>query len=222
VTRVKICGVNSVEGFDAACAAGADWVGFVYWEKSPRAVTPWLAAGLSARMEGGPKRVGLFVEPNDSDIAAALAALPLDVLQLYADEARVADVAGKFGVPVWRSCAVAGGADLPRGAGAASALVVEARAPAGGARPGGNGVALDWGVLRGWRPGFEWILAAGGGRRARAGRRAAGVTAGNVAEAVRVSGASAVDVSSGVERRVGEKDAGLIRAFVQVARSVDC
>ncbi len=209
MTRVKICGVNSVEGFDAACAAGADWVGFVYWEKSPRAVTPWLAAGLSARMEGGPKRVGLFVEPNDSDIAAALAALPLDVLQLYADEARVADVAGKFGVPVWRSCAVAGGADLPRGAGAASALVVEARAPAGGARPGGNGVALEWGVLRGWRPGFEWILAGG-------------LTAGNVAEAVRVSGASAVDVSSGVERRVGEKDAGLIRAFVQVARSVDC
>jgi phosphoribosylanthranilate isomerase len=208
VTRVKICGVNSVEGFDAACAAGADWVGFVYWEKSPRAVTPWLAAGLSARMEGGPKRVGLFVEPNDSDIAAALAALPLDVLQLYADEARVADVAGKFGVPVWRSCAVAGGADLPRGAGAASALVVEARAPAGGARPGGNGVALDWGVLRGWRPGFDWILAGG-------------LTAGNVAEAVRVSGASAVDVSSGVERRVGEKDAGLIREFVEAVKDFD-
>ncbi len=197
-----------MEGFDAACAAGADWVGFVYWEKSPRAVTPWLAAGLSARMEGGPKRVGLFVEPNDSDIAAALAALPLDVLQLYADEARVADVAGKFGVPVWRSCAVAGGADLPRGAGAASALVVEARAPAGGARPGGNGVALDWGVLRGWRPGFDWILAGG-------------LTAGNVAEAVRVSGASAVDVSSGVERRVGEKDAGLIREFVEAVKDFD-
>jgi phosphoribosylanthranilate isomerase len=151
--------------------------------------------------------VGLFVEPHDSEIAAALAALKLDVLQIYADEGRVADIAGKFGVPVWRCCAVARAEDLPTGIGAAEAVVVEARAADGAERPGGNGVALDWEILRGWRPGFDWILAGG-------------LNAGNVGEAVRVSGAPAVDVSSGVERRVGEKDAGLIREFVEAARGV--
>ena len=147
MTRVKICGVNSAEAFDAASDAGADWIGFVFLDRSPRFVTPAIAAQLSARRAGGPARVGLFVDPSDSEIAAAIAALKLDVLQLYAPVARTADVAKRFSVPVWRSCAVSVAADLPKNAGGAAALVIEA--PVGGARPGGCGISLDWTIVRG-------------------------------------------------------------------------
>jgi phosphoribosylanthranilate isomerase len=205
VTRVKICGVNSAEAFDAAVEAGADWIGFVFFEGSPRFVTPAAAGALSARRAGGPARVGLFVDPSDDALSAALDSVRLDVLQIYAPVARVADVASRFGVPVWRCCAVNSAADLPRDAGAARAVVIEARAPAEAGRPGGNGIALDWAVLRGWKPGFDWVLAGG-------------LTVANVARAVALTGAPAVDVSSGVEVAAGVKSGALVRAFVAAAR----
>jgi phosphoribosylanthranilate isomerase len=203
VTRVKICGVNSAEAFDAAYDAGTDWIGFVFLDRSPRFVTPAMAAGLSARRAGGPARVGLFVDPSDTEIAMAMDALTLDVLQLYAPVDRVADIVSRFGVPVWRSCAVSAAEDLPRDAGGAAALVIEARVD--GDRPGGLGVALDWTMLRGWKPGFDWLLAGG-------------LNPGNVGAAVAATGAAAVDVSSGVEVSAGVKSAVLIRGFVAAAR----
>ncbi len=198
--QVKICGVTDTAGRDAA--AVADWIGFNFFPRSPRFVTPAVAAALAG--EGGPARVGLFVEPTDDEVAAVLAAVRLDAVQLYASAERVAAVRARFGVAVWHALPVAGRAELPR-ATAADALVVEARAPAGADRPGGNGVRLDWGMLAGWEAPVPWLLAGG-------------LTPGNVAGAIAASGARAVDVSSGVERAPGVKDPGLVRAFIAAAR----
>ena len=100
--RIKICGITTAEGMDAAVAAGADWVGFNFFATSPRFVTPGMAAPLAAR-PGAPAKVGLFVAPTDAEIAATLAVVPLDVLQIYADAPRAADIRARFGRPVWRA-----------------------------------------------------------------------------------------------------------------------
>ncbi len=204
--RVKICGVNSPAAFDAAAEAAADWVGFVFFERSPRHVTPAAAAALSHRLPNGPRRVGLLVDPTDDAVAAVLDALPLHALQLYAPPARIAAIRARFGVPVWRAIGVAGPADLPDGAGVAACLVIEPRAPAGADRPGGNATTMDWSMLAGWEPGVPWLLAGG-------------LTPGNVGQAIAQSGAVAVDVSSGVESAPGVKDPALIAAFVAAARA---
>jgi len=206
VTRVKVCGIASADGFDAAVAAGADWVGFVFFPASPRAVTPAQAANLSARHEGGPQRVGLFVEPQDDDVAAALAAVRLDVLQLYVPPARAAGLRARFAIPVWRAVGIVARPDLPATAEGIDGLVIEPKPPPGATRPGGNAVALDWSLTAGWRAPAPWLLAGG-------------LTVENVAAAIRASGAAAVDVSSGVERARGVKDAGLIAAFVAAAKA---
>jgi phosphoribosylanthranilate isomerase len=206
VIRVKICGINDAVGFDATVSAGADWLGFVFFAGSPRAVTPAQAAALSARHHGGPLRVGLFVEPSDDDVAAALAAVRLDVLQLYVPAARAAELRGRFGLPVWRAAGVAEARELPADGGGVDGFVIEAKAPPGATRPGGNAVALDWSLLAGWRAKLPWLLAGG-------------LTADNVAGAIVASGAAAVDVSSGVERARGVKDVAMIQAFVAAART---
>jgi phosphoribosylanthranilate isomerase len=203
VIRVKICGINSPEAFDAARAA--DWIGFVLFPASPRFVTPAQAAALSARHAGGPQRVGLFVSPTDADIESAVAALPLDALQVYDTPARIAAIAARFGIPVWQSVHVAAASDLPGAPGAASALLIEPRPPPGATCPGGNAVALDWSMLKDWRPDFAWLLAGG-------------LTPTNVATAIAASGAAAVDVSSGVETAPGVKSPALIHAFLAAAR----
>ena len=203
--RVKVCGINSDAAFDAAVAAGADWIGFVFFPPSPRAVTPAQAAALSARHAGGPLRVGLFVEPETDAVAAALAALQLDVLQLYVAPARAAELRVRFGVPVWRAVGVSARAELPTTAEGVDGFVIEPKPPEGATRPGGNAVSLDWSLPAGWRAPAPWLLAGG-------------LTPANVAEAIRASGADAVDVSSGVERARGEKDPALIRAFVAAAK----
>ena len=202
--RVKICGVNSPAAFDAAAAAGADWVGFVFFGRSPRVVTAGEAAALSARLTGGPMRVGLFVEPSDDDLAQVLDLLPLAALQLYAPPERCAAVEARFGVPAWRSVAIASRADLPAWDQSA-AWVIEPRAAAAASRPGGNAQTMDWTILAGWHPSKPWLLAGG-------------LTAANVGHAIAQSGAEAVDVSSGVETAPGQKSAALIAAFVSAAR----
>jgi phosphoribosylanthranilate isomerase len=206
VIRVKICGINTPAAFDAAVAAGADWLGFVFFAASPRAVSPSQAASLSARHRDGPLRVGLFVAPDDAEIAAALAAIRLDVLQLYVDADRAADLRRRFGLPVWRAVGVTGPAQLPAQTSGIDAFVIEPKPPAGATRPGGNGQSLDWSMFADWRAPPPWLLAGG-------------LTPANVAEAVRLSRATAVDVSSGVESSPGQKDPALIRAFVDAARS---
>ena len=203
--RVKICGINSAAAIDAAVAADADWIGFVFFPPSPRAVTPAQAAGLAARHPDGPPRVGLFVDPAEAEVAAALAALRLDVLQLYAAPERVVALRARFGLPVWRAMGVTVAADLPAEAGGADALLIEAKPPPGATRPGGNAARIDWAILRGWAAPTPWILAGG-------------LTPDNVAAAISASGARAVDVSSGVESAPGVKDPALIRAFVRAAR----
>ncbi len=204
--QVKICGLNDPAGFATAADAGVDWVGFVFFPPSPRAVTPDQAAALSAARPGGPARVGLFVDPTEAEIAAALAAIPLDALQLYAAPARVTALAARFGIPVWHAVGVATQADLPREAGAAARLVIEAKPPAGATRPGGNAASFDWTLLRGWSAPAPWILAGG-------------LTPETVRGAIAASGAVAVDVSSGVETAPGIKDPARIRAFIAAARA---
>ncbi|HEY3847123.1 MAG TPA: phosphoribosylanthranilate isomerase [Acetobacteraceae bacterium] len=204
--RVKICGINDAAAFDAAVAAGADYVGLVFFPPSPRYVTLVQAAALSARHPGGPLRVGLFVDPTDEAITAALDAVRLDILQVYG-QVDVPGLRARFGMPVWRGVGVDTVADLPGDAGGADALLLEAKAPPTATRPGGNAVRFDWSVLRGWNAPAPWVLAGG-------------LTPDNVAEAIRATGAGTVDVSSGVEQARGVKDAGLVRAFVANARGV--
>ncbi len=207
-TRVKICGINSPATLDAAADAGADWIGYVFFPPSPRAVTPEQAAALD-RHRRGPARVGLFVDPRDDDVAQVLAAVSLDVLQVHADAERAAALRSRFGVPVWHVVGVGTAADLPASAPGVDGLLLDAKPPPGATRPGGNALVFDWSILRGWAAPLPWLLAGG-------------LTPGNVAEAARVSGAPAVDVSSGVERTRGVKDAELIRAFVQAVKSIPC
>ncbi len=201
--RVKICGVRTVEALEAA--AGADWVGFVFFARSPRCVTGEEVAALVAGRET-PRRVGLFVDPADAEVMGVLARVELDVLQVHASEERVAALRALSGLEVWRAVGVVERGDLP-GSSGADGLLVESRAPAGAGRPGGNGVAMDWGLLAGWAAPVPWLLAGG-------------LHAGNVSEAVARSGAEAVDVSSGVESAPGVKDAGMIRAFIAAAHRV--
>lgn len=211
MTLVKICGVNDAVGFDAAVAAGADMLGFVFYPPSPRAVTPGEAAALSARREGGPLRVGLFVDPSDEAIAAVLAALPLGLIQLHGaeDPARCAAIRARFGLPVMKALGIAGPGDLAALAEYAPAVdrfLLDAKPPVGAELPGGNASAFDWSLTAGRPIPRPWLLAGG-------------LTPENVAEALRRSGAPGVDVSSGVERARGVKDPARIAAFIAAARA---
>ena len=204
--KVKICGINDPPAFDTAVACGADWIGFVFFPPSPRYVAPALAAALSARSPGGPRRVGLFVKPSVEAIAATLGTVRLDILQLYGADAELPALRERFGLSVWRAVGVGTAADLPGDAAGADMLVLEARSPPDATRPGGNAVSFDWSLLLGWRAPVPWILAGG-------------LTADNVAQAIRATGAEAVDVSSGVETSPGVKDPALIRRFIANARA---
>ncbi len=205
MAQVKICGISMPESFDATAEAGADWIGFVFFPPSPRAITPSQAAALSARQAGGPARVGLFVQPSDDEVARALDALPLDALQVYAGVDRVMSLRAQFGVPVWHVLGVADRSDLPAAAPGMDALLLDAKPPPDAVLPGGNAHHFDWSLLQGWNAPVPWLLAGG-------------LNADNVAAAIRLSGAKAVDVSSGVERERGVKDAELIRRFTHAAK----
>ena len=207
VIGVKICGIHDPAGFDAAVGAGADWIGFNFFPPSPRHLEPAAAARLSARSPGGPARVGLFVDPDADQVARCLDAVALDVLQIHASAERSAELGRQFGLPVWHAFGIAAAADLPVAADGLERLVIEARPPAGATRPGGNAVVMDWRLAAGWAAPCPWLLAGG-------------LTPQNVAEAIRISGARAVDVASGVERAPGIKDPALIRAFIAAARAV--
>ena len=203
--QIKICGINTPLAFDTAVEAGVDWLGFVFFPPSPRCVTAAQAAALSARAAGGPLKVGLFVDPTEDAIAVVLAEMPLDILQLYGGIPDIAALRTRFGLPIWRAVGIETQADLPTGNQGADCLLLEAKPPPAATRPGGNAVSFDWPLLRGWTAPCPWVLAGG-------------LTPDNVAEAISETGATAVDVSSGVERSRGVKDAVLIRSFVAAAR----
>jgi phosphoribosylanthranilate isomerase len=203
--RVKICGINAPAAFDAAIEAGADWIGFVCFPPSPRYVTPAQAAALSARSPGGPPRVGLFVDPTLEAVAATLRVVQLDILQVYG-AADVPALHAHFDLPVWRAVGVVTANDLPNTSDGAETLVMEAEPPPEATRPGGNALQFDWSLLRGWAAPVPWLLAGG-------------LTVDNVGDAIRTTGARAVDVSSGVEKSRGVKDPVLIDAFIRSAKA---
>jgi phosphoribosylanthranilate isomerase len=203
--RVKICGINDPVAFDTAIDAGADWIGFNFFPPSPRYLQPAQAATLSARSPGGPLRVGLFVDPTPEAIAATLDVVPLDILQLYGT-LDLPRLRARFGLPIWHPVGIASAADLPVTSAGADMVMIEAKAPPEATRPGGNATRFDWSLLHGWTAPAPWILAGG-------------LTVDNVADAIRTTGARAVDVSSGVERTRGVKDATLIRAFIANAKA---
>jgi phosphoribosylanthranilate isomerase len=210
---VKICGLSTRDAVEAAVAGGAAFVGFVFYGPSPRHVTPAQAAELCAAVPPGIGRVGLFVDADDATIAAALAAAPLDLLQFHGGEspARVAAVKHRFGRKVMKAIPVADAADLAAAdaySDTADWLIFDARPPhRADALPGGNGLAFDWQLLGGRSWQLAWMLSGG-------------LTADNLAEAVRLSGAEFVDVSSGVESAPGRKDPAKIAAFLAAARGL--
>jgi phosphoribosylanthranilate isomerase len=208
--RVKVCGLTAEDQVEAAAEAGAAYIGLNFFPRSPRAVAVSLARDLALAAPVGVAKVGLFVDATDAEIAAVLDAVPLDMVQLHGREApgRVAEVRARWGLPVMKAIGIAGPDDLVRAQsydGVADQLLLDAKAPAGAVLPGGNGVAFDWRLLSGLFWGVPWMLAGGLGSA-------------NVGEAVRVSGARQVDVSSGVESAPGVKDAAMIRAFLAAAR----
>jgi len=212
MTEVKICGISTPEALGVAAEAGADLVGFVFFPASPRAVSPARAGEISASLEGGPGRVGLFVDPRDELIEAVLAATPLAILQLHGGETpgRVAEIRARFGLPVMKAIGIATELDLARiddFAPVADRLLLDAKPPPEATRPGGNAEAFEWRLARLKAIPVPWLLAGG-------------LTPANVAEAITVSGAPGVDVSSGVEAARGVKDAGLIRDFIRAVRQM--
>ena len=210
--EVKICGLSTPETVDAAVAAGADLVGLVFFPRSPRNVTLQQAAALASRARGRAKVVTLVVDADDALLSSIVAEVAPDLIQAHGSETpeRVAEIARLTGKPVIKAIRVKDDADIAAAAGysaAASLILYDAKAPEtlGNALPGGNGHAFDWGLLEGGkRPAFML---------------AGGLTPENVAEAIRVTGAPVVDVSSGVESAPGVKDIGLIRKFIEAAKS---
>jgi phosphoribosylanthranilate isomerase len=209
-TRVKICGLRDAAMLDAAVQAGAAYVGLVFFEKSPRNVTLAQAAALAAMVPAGVAKVALVVDADDAQLDALLAQVPVDILQLHGAEtpARVTAVKARYGLPVMKAVGVAGPDDLAAldtYAQVADQLLVDAKPPKGADLPGGNGLAFDWRLIAGRRWLVPWMLAGG-------------LTPANVAQAVALTGAGQVDVSSGVESAPGVKDAALIAAFCAALR----
>jgi phosphoribosylanthranilate isomerase len=209
--RVKICGLRDDAGIAAAVDAGAAYVGFVFFPKSPRALTIEQAVPLGLSVPPGVAKVALVVDPDDAMLDAMTSTVPIDIIQLHGHEtpARVAEVRRRFGLPVMKVVGVAGPedlSDLEAHGRVADQLLVDAKPPKDATLPGGNGLTFDWRLIAGRRWPCPWMLAGG-------------LTADNVAEAIALTGARQVDVSSGVESAPGVKDAARIAAFIAAAKA---
>jgi phosphoribosylanthranilate isomerase len=214
VVAAKICGLKTAESVQAAVDHGADFVGFNFFTKTPRYVEPAAAGAIGRQMPAHVLKTGLFVDDDDARIAAILEAAKLDLLQLHGSETpeRVAAIKAKFGLPVMKVIKVRAASDIARAADyetVADRLLFDAQPPAEmkNALPGGNAVSFDWTLLQGFRSRLPWMLSGG-------------LTPANLAEAVSRTGAAAVDVSSGVEDRPGDKNLSKIKDFLEVARSL--
>jgi phosphoribosylanthranilate isomerase len=207
----KICGLSTPETLDAAIAGGASHVGFVFFAPSPRNVSRERVAQLAARVPAHVLRVGVFVNPDDALIEQAVTAGHLDILQLHdTSPERSAAIKARSGLAIWNAVAVRTRGDLAAAAGyggVSDRILYDAKTPPGAVLPGGMGVRFDWALLEGFRHPLPWALSGG-------------LDPFNVAEAVRVTGATLVDVSSGVESAPGIKDAGRIRAFLEVVTAL--
>jgi phosphoribosylanthranilate isomerase len=203
-TSAKICGLSTPETVDAAIRGGASHVGFVFFPKSPRDIMPEQAGQFATPGHVG--RIGVFVDPDDALLTHAVAAARLTGVQLHGDEApeRVAAVKARLGVEVWKAVPVRTRIDLDAAhayRGAADRILYDAKTPKG-TLPGGMGLRFDWKLLDGFAHPLPWALSGG-------------LDAGNVVEAVGITGARLVDVSSGVESAPGEKDVDKISAFLK-------
>lgn len=208
----KICGLTDAAAVEAAIEHGADMVGFVFYPRSPRNVSAEQAEDLLRNVPSGIDRVGLFVDPETDFLDQILARARLDLLQLHGDETpeRCRAISIYFGLPIIKAIKVSTKADLKVAKDYEDAvdwLMFDARPPTDGALPGGNGQAFDWTILKGAEFKRPWLLAGG-------------LTPENLAKAVNQSGATAVDVSSGVESAPGKKDPAKIRAFLDAARAL--
>lgn len=209
--RVKICGLRDAPLMQAAVDAGASYVGLVFFPKSPRQIEIAQAAAVARDVPAGVAKVALVVDADDAALDAITAAVPLDILQLHGAETpdRVTAIRARYGLPVMKAVGVADAGDLPQldtYAQVADQLLVDAKPPKDAVLPGGNGLSFDWRLIAGRRWSVPWMLAGG-------------LTPDNVAEAIKLTGARQVDVSSGVETAPGQKDAVLIKRFVQAAQS---
>jgi phosphoribosylanthranilate isomerase len=210
---VKICGLSTPETLDVALQAGADMVGFVFFPPSPRHLGLQMAQALGRQARHRATKVALTVDADDATLANIVEMLRPDLLQLHGTEsvARVRDIKQKFGLGVMKAIAVGHPADLvglPGYAAVADHILFDARAPADATRPGGLGAPFNWQVLQHLELGLPYMVSGG-------------LHADNLAEAVQVTGAGGVDVSSGVERAPGIKDPDRIRAFVRAARMAE-
>lgn len=210
--QVKICGLTTADTLDAALKGGASHVGFVFFPKSPRNLPLDQAAALAASVQQEAKIVGLLVDPSDDDIDRILAQVHLDVIQLHGDERPdfVSGLRAKSGLDIWKAIPVRATRDLAeaqRYVGAASLVLYDAKPTEGADLPGGNGLRFDWELLRGHRHAMPWALSGG-------------LDASNLVEAVRITNAPLLDVSSGVESTPGVKDVDKIAAFLKAASSL--
>ena len=210
---VKICGLRDVGMMQAAVDAGASYVGLVFFPKSPRNVSLSDAATVARAVPPGIAKVALVVDADDAQLDAIMDQVPLDMLQLHGKETpdRVAEIRARYGLPVMKALGVADESDLVAigdYAQMADQLLIDAKPPRNADLPGGNGLSFDWRLIAGRRWPVPWMLAGG-------------LTAENVAEAVALTGARQVDVSSGVESAPGVKDAALITAFIAAAQSAN-
>ncbi|MFZ3035435.1 MAG: phosphoribosylanthranilate isomerase [Parvibaculum sp.] len=213
-TRVKICGLSTPETIKASVDAGADYLGFNFFPRSPRYVTPERAAELARLVPDTVLNVALAVDADNATLDAIVAALKPDILQLHGAETpeRLRELKSRYGLTLMKAIAVSGPEDLEKVAlyhDSADLLLFDAKPPKSmeNALPGGNGLVFDWSLIAGQRPDTPWMLSGG-------------LTAENVREAIEVTGAEAVDVSSGVEDGPGRKSPELIEKFIRAAKSV--
>jgi phosphoribosylanthranilate isomerase len=208
---VKICGLSTPRALDAALEAGADMVGFVFFPPSPRHLQFDAARALGQRVHGRAQKVALTVDADEAFLQSVVEALHPDIMQLHGSEsaAQIAAIRRKFGLPVMKAVPIAVKDDLARigaYAGVVDRLLFDACPPRDATRPGGLGNTFDWHLLKNVRPGVPFMLSGG-------------LDATNIGEALRITRATGIDVSSGVERAPGVKDVDKIIAFVRAARS---
>jgi phosphoribosylanthranilate isomerase len=202
---IKICGLKTEEALNAALDHGASHVGFIFFQKSPRNITPAEAGRLRKAAVGRAKAVAVTVDADDATLEAIIAEMAPDMLQLHGHETqeRVAELKARYGLPVMKAFSVREIADLAAiepYRGVADRFLFDAKPPRGAELPGGNGVPFDWRVLAALDPDVDYMLSGG-------------LNAGNIGEALRLVSPAGVDVSSGVESAPGVKDVTLIEAF---------
>ncbi len=212
--NVKICGLSTPNTIQAAVDAGASHIGFVFYEKSPRNVTAELVADLCAKIPASVIKTGVFVNPGNDQIKSTLAHAPLDLIQLHGEETpeRISEIKSRFTLPVMKAVAINCSEHIEQAKtyeNIADMLLFDAKAPdtLEGGLPGGNGLSFDWQLIHGTKWQIPWMLSGG-------------LSADNISQAIDISGAEFIDVSSGVESRPGEKNIAKIKAFINEVKNI--